>query len=84
MENLEVSEQYTKGFNHGYALKQHKPEILAGLKSPSNDKHPSDYVLGLKDGEQQFDRDLERGKVATKGKDMDQSKDLDMDIDTDR
>lgn len=82
METLEISKEYKKGFNHGYSLKQQMPEILEGIKAPANDNHPSDYLEGIKDGEKQFDIDMELGRA--RGKDVDQSKDVDRDVDMEK
>jgi len=40
-------EKYIKGFNHGYCLKMHNPELL-NIILPS--KSDNDYFKGLDDG----------------------------------
>lgn len=58
--------QYIKGFNVGYLLSQHDPQLLAQLlKSPSPG---NDYFQGLTHGQQQHDRErlLDQLKNAQK------------------
>ncbi|PTX58583.1 hypothetical protein C8N46_11374 [Kordia periserrulae] len=78
MENQELTPQYQKGFNTGYILREHKPELALSLsqtKFPTKDK---DYGNGLKDGIKQRDLELVRGKEhikeATKNKRLDRGR----------
>ncbi|WP_292944510.1 hypothetical protein [Olleya sp. UBA1516] len=43
-------EKYIKGFNDGYLLKEHKPELLEKILSTTSS---IDYIQGLKDGERE-------------------------------
>lgn len=84
MEEIEVSEEYKKGFNQGYTLKQHMPEILDGLNVPNNVKNSNDYIQGMKDGGNQFAIDKERGLIKSETEIGKESKDQERDIDIDR
>ncbi len=44
-------EKYIKGFNDGYLLKEHKPELLENILNTTSS---NDYIQGLKDGENEF------------------------------
>lgn len=44
-------EKYIKGFNDGYLLKEHKPELLENILNTTSS---NDYIQGLKDGEREF------------------------------
>lgn len=44
-------QKYIKGFNDGYLLKQHKPQLIENLLNISSS---SDYIKGLKDGERTY------------------------------
>jgi hypothetical protein len=47
------TEKYIKGFNDGYLLKQHKPELIEKLLStPST----NEYIQGLRDGERAYEQ----------------------------
>lgn len=42
-----ISEKYNKGFNNGYFLKQHKPDLIEKLLTS---KSHDEYLQGMKDG----------------------------------
>jgi hypothetical protein len=47
------TEKYIKGFNDGYLLKQHKPELIEKLLgTPST----NEYTRGLRDGERTYEQ----------------------------
>ncbi|MEI9911352.1 MAG: hypothetical protein WDO71_17830 [Bacteroidota bacterium] len=50
MENQD--NQYAKGFNAGYLLSQHEPQLLNQLLKGTNDD--SQYLQGLKMGKKQY------------------------------
>jgi hypothetical protein len=52
-------EKYIKGFNNGYLLKEHKPQLL---KNIMNTTSTNDYILGLKDGERIFDQQKSKSR----------------------
>ncbi|MBO0949220.1 hypothetical protein [Fibrella forsythiae] len=39
----EPSPEFLKGFNHGYQLSKHEPELLNELLQAQTDNSPSDY-----------------------------------------
>ena len=54
------SPDYLKGFNHGYELQKHDPELLEEiLKIPQDDNQ---YYDGLKEGKAEFDKEKEQTK----------------------
>lgn len=66
---MEKNEQdYIKGFNSGYLLSKHEPELLAKLLKGDN---VHQYIQGMQAGKKQYDREklLEHIKTANKSKD---------------
>lgn len=62
----EQEQHYTRGFNHGYLLAQHEPELAKLLGKHPNDQ--SDYFRGLLGGKQEYERETrEWAKSMTKG-----------------
>ena len=48
------TEKYIKGFNDGYLLRQHNPELVKKLlNTPST----NEYIQGLKDGERTYSKE---------------------------
>ncbi|MBS1509391.1 MAG: hypothetical protein JST86_01005 [Bacteroidetes bacterium] len=54
--------QYIKGFNAGYLLSQHEPELLKQLLKT---KEANEYFKGLKSGKKQHDRELLLAQLKT-------------------
>ncbi|WP_163381388.1 hypothetical protein [Cyclobacterium sp. SYSU L10401] len=53
---MAASENYLKGFNHGYFLQKYEPDLLHDiLKTPQVDH---DYVAGLTDGKSELDKEV--------------------------
>jgi len=51
---METNEKlFTKGFNNGYLLAQHEPELAKKLTANNNDQ--SDYFKGLVKGKKEFE-----------------------------
>lgn len=72
-----VDPYYLKGFNNGYLLAKHEPELAAQLTANPNDHNP--YFKGLVCGKQEYDREArEWAKSFSKGapakEDRDQQK----------
>lgn len=73
MENNEENEyittaegqQYLKGFNDGYLIAEHMPEVVKAL-ADVKDKTP--HVEGFLDGANQYEQDKELSKDADKFK----------------
>ena len=55
---MEESEKYIKGFNSGYTLRQHSPKLAKELIDLL--KEQSDYIQGLKDGKEQFEKEMDK------------------------
>ena len=62
-------EKYKKGFNHGYLLAQHEPELMKKLIKERNPD--SEYFSGLLLGRKEFERE----KMLTQIKDQNIKKD---------
>lgn len=60
-------EKYIKGFNDGYLLKEHKPELLENILNITSS---NDYIQGLKDGEREF----KQQKVKSRTQELDDLK----------
>lgn len=66
---MEKNQQdYIKGFNSGYLLSKHEPDLLAKLLKGDN---ANEYIQGMQAGKKQHDREklLEQIKTANKSKD---------------
>lgn len=75
MENQELNQEYQKGFNTGYILREHKPELALSLSQTKFPKTEQDYSNGLKDGIKQ--RDLEMVRTKDNNKQLSKDKDFD-------
>ncbi|MEZ0611385.1 hypothetical protein ACAW74_22935 [Fibrella sp. WM1] len=53
----EPSPQYLKGYNHGYQLAAHEPELLNKLLQAQGSNTASDYVHAIRQGKEQFERE---------------------------
>ncbi len=74
-EEKDPSQIYIKGFNAGYQLKQHEPELLKDLLKSKNEN--SDFLKGLSDGERQYKREAmlkEQQAIAERNKAKKKSK----------
>jgi hypothetical protein len=60
-----LDEKYLKGFNSGYLLSKHDPELLDKLLKSPND---NEYIKGMNMGKKQHDREklLEQLKQSQK------------------
>jgi len=52
-------EMYIKGFNHGYTLAKHDPDLMRSLAATTG---KGDYLQGLKDGKEQFELEQKKEK----------------------
>jgi len=55
MEHLE-EQQYTKGFNNGYLLAKHEPELASRLMTQPNEHNA--YFRGLLGGKQEYEQEV--------------------------
>ena len=67
MEEQEPSKQYLKGFNSGYVLAEHKPELLNSIMNSFPDKNiENDFVLGLEHGHDTYEKERSKDKDIKK------------------
>jgi hypothetical protein len=65
-EEQAVDARYLKGFNNGYLLAKHEPELMAKLTAQTNEQ--SEYFKGLVSGKQEYEKELrEWSKSFSKG-----------------
>lgn len=65
-EELTVDPQYLKGFNNGYLLARHEPELAAQLTANPNEHNV--YLKGFAGGKQQYETEVrEWAKGFSKG-----------------
>lgn len=55
----EAHPDYIKGFNEGYLLRQHHPDLAASL-SRSLEQVQSERIAGFKDGSLQYEKEKEQ------------------------
>lgn len=58
----ELTPQYLKGFNSGYEMAKHEPELCKQLTTSM--KGNGDYITGLQAGKKQFDREQDRAVIG--------------------
>ena len=44
---------HLKGFNHGYILKEHKPQLVENILNTTT---KNDYIQGMQDGKKTFEQ----------------------------
>jgi len=73
---MEISKEYVKGFNNGYLLRKHQPMLMKNLEQGI--KGDSPYVQGLKDGNVEYEKELNQKleKVQQKSQEKDRDKGL--------
>ena len=54
----ELTPMQLKGFNSGYELAKHEPELFTKLLSSLERNNDTEYIQGLKYGKSQADREL--------------------------
>lgn len=59
-ENITVSPTYLKGFNQGYMLQQHKPEMSEKLLEQADMEH--DYWQGFEGGAKEYTNEISQDK----------------------
>lgn len=83
MNEQEHFTQYQQGFNDGYLIAEHMPELSENLSSVKND---TPRITGMQDGRRQFvlertfEREAQKDRTITsdKGKQYGKDKDIDM------
>jgi len=65
-EEVTVDPQYLKGFNNGYLLAKHEPQLAAQLTAQPNDHN--EYFKGLVGGKAEYEKEArEWAKSFSKG-----------------
>lgn len=70
-QNTPNEKNYTKGFNAGYLLEKHEPELIKQIMAAPQGKE-NDYFTGLQDGKKQYDKEkfiTQMKQAQEKGKD---------------
>lgn len=73
---MKLTKEYLKGFNNGYLLRKHNPILMKNLEVGLRGNAP--YVLGLKDGNKEYEKELNMKleRLQQKSQDKIRSKDL--------
>ncbi|MBD2704859.1 hypothetical protein IC229_29780 [Spirosoma sp. BT702] len=53
----EPSPEFVKGYNHGYQLAKHEPELLNKIMKSQANNAPSDYGRAMAQGKNQFEHE---------------------------
>lgn len=69
----EQEKRFIKGFNHGYLLAEHEPQLLKQLLTGIHDG--GQYLDGLKEGQKQLEKEKIAEKFKQAGSDQSKSKD---------
>ena len=56
-EEDDPSPEYLKGYNHGYQLAQHEPELLDRLTQAQSGNAPTDYSRAMTHGKNQYQQE---------------------------
>ncbi len=74
-EELTIDPQYLKGFNNGYLLAKHEPELAKQLANHPNEHNA--YFKGLVSGKEQYEKEalawaknFSHGKTPIEGRDL--------------
>jgi hypothetical protein len=76
--DIQNEKSYIKGFNAGYLLNQHEPELMKQILATPQDKN-NDYFSGLQDGKKQHDKEkilAQMKQVQQKGKDKGKEREM--------
>jgi hypothetical protein len=53
----EPSKEFVKGYNHGYQLAKHEPELLNKLLQAQSSNTPNDYSRAMAQGKNQYEHE---------------------------
>jgi hypothetical protein len=56
-EEQEPSKEFVKGYNHGYQLAKHEPELLDMLLKAQSGNTPNDYSRAMVHGKTQYEHE---------------------------
>jgi len=77
---MKLTKEYLRGFNNGYLLRKHNPMLMKNLEIGLKGNAP--FVLGLKDGNKEYEKELNMNlellqqKSKTKSRDQDRGIEL--------
>lgn len=64
MEDKELSVDYVEGFNKGYILREHKPNLAQNIIQIKFPESEQEFSSGFKDGVWQREQEFTREKLA--------------------
>ena len=56
-EDEEPTKEFVKGYNHGYQLAKHEPELLNKLLQAQSGSTPTDYSKAMTQGKNQYEHE---------------------------
>ena len=56
-EDEEPSKEFVKGYNHGYQLAKHEPELLDKIIKSQSSSTPNDYSRAMAQGKNQYEHE---------------------------
>ena len=72
---MKLTTEYLKGFNNGYLLRKHNPMLMIKLEIGLKGNPP--FVLGLKDGNKEYEKELNKNLELLQQKNQRKSRDQD-------
>ena len=72
---MKLTTEYLKGFNNGYLLRKHNPMLMKNLEIGLKGNAP--FVLGLKDGNKEYEKELNKNLELLQQKNQRKSRDQD-------
>lgn len=69
---MNKDDQLAKGFNAGYTMAKHDPELIKKLLKSANIQN--DYIKGLTLGKAEFEKEALKAKLKETGKKKDQAR----------
>ena len=56
-EDEEPSKEFVKGYNHGYQMAKHEPELLDKILKSQSNNAPNDYSRAMAQGKNQYEHE---------------------------
>jgi hypothetical protein len=72
-------QQFVTGFNNGYLLAKHEPDLLTKLVKTLEPKN--DYLSGFFSGKEEFELEVQKNQLNELGNIRNKSKDRNLDLD---
>jgi hypothetical protein len=64
-------ELYIKGFNSGYIMARHEPELLKKLVKATPE---TEYIKGMKDGQKEHEKEMLQQRMMQQSKEKDRNR----------